>query len=444
MSVALVVVSFIVVLFVLVSSHELGHMVVAKRAGVKVEEFGIGFPPRLFAIKRGETSYSVNLIPLGAFVRTPGENDPTVPGSLASKGPWTRLGVYAAGPVVNVIVAFVILSVYFMLPTEVVRGDGVMVQSVSQGSPAEEEGIKPGDIMLRMDEQQIREWKDVKEAVNSNGGEEKNLLLQRGGEQIGVNLKPEFDSDPDVNRYTIGVFLCWGIVTEVEEDSPAEEAGIRPGDTIIGINGEAVYSEEIILDALDSAGAGEEISLLLLRDGETVSTSLKPSAQDGNQTIGLHTEWVSGTRVETDRLPIWRAIHRGGDFVVHVPYLIKESIPIIREDPGKAVAGPIGAAQLTVEAVKASGFGIVLLMAGIISIGLALFNFIPIPPLDGGGMLIGLIEGIRRGKRLSARTVRLAYIAGTAFILTLFVGIMYNDIVRLIDYIRTGEGIFGL
>ncbi len=442
MSVALIIVSFIVVLFVLVSSHELGHMVVAKRAGVKVEEFGIGFPPRLFGIKRGETTYSLNLIPLGAFVRTPGENDPTVPGSLASKGPWTRLGVYAAGPIVNVVVALVILSVFFMLPYDVVRGDGIMVNHVSEGSPAKKGGVKPGDVILKIDEQEVHERKDVQEALNSDGGEEKSILVKRGGEQFAIDLVPEFDSDE--GQYIMGVLLWWGIVTEVESGSSAEEAGISPGDTIVGIDGKEIISDATMFVALNAAEGKEEVSLILLRGGEDISKTLKASPQGVFELTGIGTQWVSHTQFETERRPIWQAIYRGGHFVVRVPYLIKESIPIIREDPGKAVAGPIGAAQLTVEAVKASGFGIVLLMAGIISIGLALFNFIPIPPLDGGGMLIGLIEGVRRGKRLSARTVRLAYVAGTALILTVFVVIMYNDIVRLIDYIRTGEGVFGL
>ncbi|PIU22843.1 MAG: RIP metalloprotease RseP, partial [Chloroflexi bacterium CG08_land_8_20_14_0_20_45_12] len=98
MDIAIIIIIFIVCLFVMILVHELGHFVTAKRAGVKVEEFGIGFPPRLFGIKRGETVYSFNAIPAGAFVRLAGEDDPTVPRSLASKSPWTRLKVYAAGP----------------------------------------------------------------------------------------------------------------------------------------------------------------------------------------------------------------------------------------------------------------------------------------------------------------------------------------------------------
>jgi regulator of sigma E protease len=430
MSIAVAIICFIVVLFFLVSSHEMGHFIAAKRAGIAVEEFGIGFPPRLFAIKRRETLYSINLIPLGAFVRTTGENDPTVPGGLASKGPWTRMGVFAAGPLVNVFLAFVFLSVFFMVPTEEISGDGVMVHSVAEGSPAEEADIKPGDVILRIDGQEIHQWEDVQEAINSKGEEEKTLLLQRDGAPFELDLRPEFNSELD--RYTIGILLCWGIVTEVEEGSPAEEAGIMPGDTILGINNQAIYSAQSMSEAISSAEPGEKIEVVLLRGEEIISRSLELSSQNGGQAIGLNTQWVSNTRIEKQRLPFWQAIYRGGDFVVHVPELMVESFDLIKEDPSKAVVGPVGAGQLTVEAVRSFGLSNVLFLGGLISVGFALFNFIPVPPLDGGGMLVALIEGVRRGKRLSPRTVRLAYAIGTAFIITLFVLVFYSDILRLI------------
>ncbi len=430
MTIALAVIGFIVVLFVAITTHELGHMIASKRAGVPVEEFGIGYPPRLFAVKRGRTTYSINLILVGAFVRTPGESDPSVPDSLASKGPWTRMGVYAAGPLVNVFLAFLFLSVFFMLPTDVIRGDGVMIHSVSPGSPAEEAGLAAGDILLEIDGQAMRQWDDVQEAVNSNPEQEKTLLLDRNGETLQVELTPEFNAE--YGRHTIGILLSWGIVTEVEDGSLAQEADIRPGDTILSANGQAVYSDESMLDALGSAEPGQEIKLFLLRDDEVESASLPPDFQGGLEALGATNRWVANTRIETQRLPLWQALWRGGDYVVHIPQLIKESIPIIREDPSKAVVGPIGAGQLTVEAVRSFGLSNVLFLGGIISMGLALFNFIPIPPLDGGGMLIALVEGVRGGRRLSARTVQIAYIVGAAVILTLFVLIMYSDIARLI------------
>jgi regulator of sigma E protease len=442
MSIAITIIGFVVAILIMVTAHEFGHLLASKRIGVAVEEFGLGFPPRLFAFKRGETTYSVNLIPVGAFVKTPGESDYTVPDSLASKGPWARMFVYAAGPLVNVLVAFAVLSVFFMVPSDVVRGDGAMIHSVAEGSPAEEAGILAGDIILAIDGQEIGEWKDVQETVNSDEGEEKTLLLDRDGTEFELGVVPEFN--PDHNRYTVGVLLSWGLVTGVAEGSPAEEADIRVGDTILAAGGKAVYSDETLLEGLGSGGEGQEVEFYMLRDEEVVSATLQTEAGTGLEAVGLENRWVSNTRLESQRLPVWKAIYRGGEYIVRVPYLVKESIPIIQDDPSKLAVGVVGAGQLTVEAVQSSGFSNMLLLAGMVSLGLALFNFIPIPPLDGGGMLIAFIEGVRRGKRLSPRTVRYAYIAGTALMIGVFVIIMYNDIARVIRSIVTGESGFGL
>lgn len=433
MNIAIVIILFILTLFVVISLHELGHFITAKRAGVKVEEFALGFPPRLFGIKHGETLYSVNAIPLGAFVRCTGENDPTVPRSLASKGPWSRLAFYAAGPLVNIFLAFILLSAFFTLPTSGIVGNGVMVHSIVEGSPAEV-GIEPGDVILEVNRQLVYKWGDIQNMVNSSKeGEEITLLLQRDGSQSETSLKPEYD--PALEQRVIGVLLCWNIVNQVEEGSPVDEAGIMPGDTILSINGQAIYNGESMSRALASIAEGEKIHIALLRGQEEIIKEF----DSARQVTGINLRWVDGVRIEQGRLPVWKAAYLGGWYITHMPELIVASIPLIKEDPGKALVGPIGAGQLTVEAVKSAGFNFMLFMAGIISLGLALFNFFPIPPLDGGGMLVALIEGIRRGKRLSPHAMRLAYTIGTTFLITLMVLITFNDILRLIK----GEG-FGL
>ncbi len=434
MNIAIVIILFILTLFVVISLHELGHFIAARRAGVKVEEFGLGFPPRLFGIKRGETVYSVNAIPLGAFVKSTGENDPTVPGSLASKGPWSRLGIYAAGPLVSIFLAFILLSAFFTLPTSVVVGNGVMVHSVAKGSPAEVAGIEPGNVILKVNGNPVYKWGDIQSRVNSSEEEEEiTLLLQRDGSQSETSLKPEFD--PSLERRVIGVLLCWNIVNQVREDSAAAKVGIRPGDTILSINGHAIYNDESMSHVLASVAEGEKIHITLLRGGEEIVKEL----DSARQVTGIKLSWVDGVRIEQERLPVWKAAYLGGWYITHMPELIVASIPLIKEDPGKALVGPIGAGQLTVEAVKSAGFNFMLFMAGIISLGIGLFNFFPIPPLDGGGMLVALIEGVRRGKRLSSRAMRLAYTIGTAFLITLMVLITFYDILRLIK-----GGSFGL
>jgi len=428
MSVAVIIILFIVALFVAMCLHELGHFITAKRAGVKVEEFGIGIPPRLFGIKRGETIYSVNAIPLGAFVKAAGENDPTVPRSLAGKGPWTRLGIYAAGPLVNVFLAFILLSAFFALPYSVIAGDGLMVHAVEENSPAEEAGIESGDIILEIEGQPVRRRGDVQEIVNSvEEGAEVTLLLLSNGQVEEITLKPELD--PKSQLLKIGVWPWWNIVSNVGVGSPAYEAGIRDGDTILSINRQVIYNDESISSALHSIEEGEEIKLVLLREGKETSLSL---TNVGYQSLpGVDLRWVEGAHFEQERLPVWRAVYLGARDIIYMPVLIVEAIPQIIKSPDTALVGPIGAGQLTVEMVRSSGFSSILFMASIISLGLAIFNFLPIPPLDGGGMLVAFIEGCRRGRRLSTRTVRLAYTIGTAFLIGLVILVTFVDIWRL-------------
>jgi regulator of sigma E protease len=428
MSVAVIIILFIVSLFVAMCLHELGHFITAKRTGVKVEEFGIGLPPRLFGIKRGETIYSLNAIPIGAFVKAAGENDPTVPRSLAGKGPWTRLGIYAAGPVVNIFLAFVLISTFLALPYSVIAGDGLMVNSVVGNSSAEEAGIEPGDIILRVDGQPVHTQGDMQNIVNSvEEGSEVTLVLLRNGQEIPTTVKPKFD--PAQERQIIGALLCWNLVSQVDQGSPAYQAGIRAGDTISSINGQQIYSAESMSNALESVPEGGKIDMVLLRDGNQTTESLTSA---GYQTLpGVDMLWVEGAHMEQERVPVWRAAYEGASFVIRMPVLIVQAIPVMVRDPNLALVGPIGAGQLTVEIVRTYGFSNILFMASIISLGLGIFNFLPIPPLDGGGMLVALIEGARRGKRLSPRTMRLAYTIGTAFLIALVVLVTSMDIWRL-------------
>ena len=436
MSVVIIIVLFVVALFVAVCLHELGHFIAAKRAGVKVEEFGIGIPPRLFGIKRGETIYSVNAIPIGAFVKAAGEDDPTVPRSLAGKGPWTRLGIYAAGPLVNIFLAFVLLSAFLALPVSFVTGNGLMVHSVTVNSSAEEAGIEPGDIILEVGGQPLHRWGYMQDIVNSvEEGTEITLLLQRNGQEIQTTVKPKFD--PELQRSIIGVSLCWNLVSQVQEGSPAYEAGIRAGDTVLSVNEQGVYDDESMSSVLRSVAEGEKIDVVLLRGGNVTAASL--INVDYETLPGAELQWVDGTHIEQERLPVWRAVYSGARYIIYAPVLIIEAIPLMIESPDLALVGPIGAGQLTVEIVRSSGFSNILFMAAVISLGLGIFNLFPIPPLDGGGMLVALIEGFRHGKRLSTRTVRLAHYVGTALLIAIMVLVTFSDVYRLIS----GKG-FGL
>jgi regulator of sigma E protease len=439
MSLALIIFLFVVTLLVAVYLHELGHFVAAKRAGVKVEEFGIGIPPRLFGIKRGETLYSLNAIPVGAFVKAVGEDDPTVPRSLAGKGPWTRLGIYAAGPLVNIFLAFVLISAFLALPYSVIAGNGLMVRAIEANSPAEEAGIEPADIIMTVEGEHVRTSGDVQDILGPlEEGAEITLQLLRNGQVKEIILKPRLD--PESQQLKMGVYLWWNMVSQVEEGSPAYSAGLRPGDAIHSVNGQLTYNDESLAKSLGSVEAGEEVKLVLLPGDEPKETEEVSLIHDGSETLaGVELAWVEGTYLEQERIPVWSAVYSGARYIVYMPVLIVRSVRLIIQNPDLALVGPIGAGQLTVEMVRSSGLSNILFMGGIISLGLALFNFFPIPPLDGGGMLVALIEGFRRGKRLSTRTVRLAYTIGTALLIGLMVLVTFSDIFRIVS-----GGSFGL
>ena len=166
------------VLSVLILAHELGHYLAAKASRVKVEEFGLGFPPRLLSKKWGETRYSLNAILFGGFTKLSGEEDPTVPRSLASKSAGTRTLILGAGALMNFMLALLIFSITFMIPRDVLVGGQVLVEGVAPASPAAEAGIRPGDIILSADDKTVNNNSELSQYVQYNLGKEINLLIQ--------------------------------------------------------------------------------------------------------------------------------------------------------------------------------------------------------------------------------------------------------------------------
>lgn len=433
MGVFLTIIIIAVVLLTIIFFHELGHFIACRAAGVTVLEFGIGIPPRLFAFKRGDTEYSLNLIPLGAFVKPVGEQDPTIQGSLASRSPWVRMGVSAAGPLANGLLAFVLFSISLMIPMEVVVGNGVMVNQVSTGSPAEEADVLAGDIIMSVDGKDIHSSTDLRDAINSSEeGSEITLLLNRDGDEISRSLVPEYD--PEEHRLMMGVLIgqLGVMVDQVDEGSPAEEAGIQPGDVVLTVDGKRIYNSEDLSEAINSGEQGEELTLLLQRGSELISKDLVPefAPETGQLSIGVDGRWVE-TYTEKQRYPFLQAMATGGEYIIHMPSMIVDSFNTMGGDFSDAVVGPVGVVQIAGETTK-YGASAIIGLAGLISVGIGLFNLFPIPPLDGGGILVAAVEGARRGKRLSPRAMQLTYAIGAAFLITIFFVVTYNDILRLI------------
>lgn len=168
---AITIIIGLAVLSVIVIAHELGHFITAKTAGVRVEEFGLGYPPRLLSFKRGETRYSLNVIFFGGFTKMTGEEDPSEPRSLASKGIGTRLLVLSAGSLMNLILPLLLFSIAFMIPHNLAVGQ-VMVEEVAPNSPAAMTGIEPGDTILSINDKPVRNIGDLQRYVRLNLGKE--------------------------------------------------------------------------------------------------------------------------------------------------------------------------------------------------------------------------------------------------------------------------------
>ncbi|MFC1965386.1 RIP metalloprotease [Chloroflexota bacterium] len=199
------IISFLVIIMVLILAHELGHFITAKASGVKVEEFGLGFPPRLLSLKRGETLYSLNAIPLGGFVKMAGEEDPDVPGSLASKSIGTRLLVLSAGSLMNFLLPLLLFSIAFIIPYNVIAGQ-VTVEEVMPDSPAARAGIRPGDTIISVNDKPVNNNGDLYRYIRLNLGNEINMLVQhRDATKESIHVVPRWRSPEDQGATGIAI-----------------------------------------------------------------------------------------------------------------------------------------------------------------------------------------------------------------------------------------------
>ena len=416
---------FVLILSFLIFVHELGHFIAAKRAGITVEEFAIGFPPRAVKLWQDEgkitldgdafpisrrakvpkglqvgshvhteskvradgkteitaiqllnksaddadaadisgqvveavdkpTEYTINWIPFGGYVKMVGEEDPSAPGSFASKSKLARFIVLVAGAVMNLITAVIVFTIMFATGTPEVVGEAYIIEVVPN-SPAEEAGILPEDVVLQADDYVVENSRDLSEYISDHRGEEIALTLQREGVEQQVSLTPRVNPPP--GEGSIGVLI-----------------GTRPID--------------------------QRVTRLPLGESIVMGTTA---------TVGMI--------VQTFVVPI---------------AVLRDMIPAEQARP----VGPVGIYNLTDSAVGATvetGFVYpILLLTAILSTALAVTNLLPLPALDGGRILFVIIEAIR-GKRVSPEKEGAIHFVGLALLLTLMVVVSYNDISNPID-----------
>ena len=404
---------FLAIIVVLIVIHELGHYITGRLAGVKVLEFGLGYPPRLFGIKRGETEYTINAIPLGGFVRLLGEEDPGDPRSLAAKPRWVRLVVLGSGAAMNVALAIFLFALAVTIPREV-DISRARIAEVVPNSPAEEAGLQTGDVIFKIDGRDVQNISQLSYRIRLNLGNTIDVTVLRSGGTDGGEF------------ITLPVFARWS--TDVYIDADGIE---RPqGPTGITISPSYGSIQPVSLDEQ------EELRLLLLEDlGLSATDELPPG------------ESVPTTRLvpfsERQWNPPWEAIPLGIERSYESLVLARAEIEsrirggIAGSQGGFQVTGPVGIAQLTGEVVEVAGWVSLIEFAALISMNLAVLNILPLPMLDGGRITFVLIEFVRGGKRIAPQKEAIVHLIGLVAMLTFAVIITYFDLVRVFS----GEGI---
>lgn len=379
---------FLAVMVVLVVVHEIGHFATAKAFGVKVLEFGLGYPPRLWGRRIGETEYTVNLLPLGGFVRLLGEEDPSDPRSLAARPAWQRIIVLSSGALMNVLLPVALFTLVYVIPQDVPVGRAVVVD-VKPGSPAAEAGVQPGDLILAINGREVENTGDVSYLVHLYQGKTMTWTLRR---------------------------------------SIASPTGRSAGSEIVTVR---VYARWAAPPGQGPTG----IALAPL----VGNVPVRP--QDPDETDEQYRERVLRAQraqpVERRSYPVWEAVPKGVRSTAETLVLARNQIiSWIAQRTAPQVAGPIGIAQVTGEVVKQAGWVALLQLAALLSINLAVLNLLPLPMLDGGRIMFVVVEILRGGKRVPPEKEALVHLAGFVVLLCLVVVISYWDILRIIN----GEG----
>jgi regulator of sigma E protease len=365
--------SMLVVLGIMVLVHEFGHFAVAKFFRVRVEVFSIGFGTRLFGFRRGDTDYRLSLLPLGGYVKMAGEN-PTEertgdPGEFASHPRWQRILIGLAGPVANFVLAFVLMTGYYMMHNEVEQylyGPAV-VDMVPPNSAAAHAGIQAGDRIVKFDKDQNPTWEKVRIRAALDANSVVPFTVERN-----VNGQPQrFSSDlylldgskgQDFEIENIGLIPRYQTdplkVHDVEPGFPADKAGLKAGDTIESINGQTLHSVPAVMAFLQQQN-GQPVALNVLRDGKQLTLHVLPIwADNGAGQMGYRLGFKANLppfRVE--QLPLPQAVRHSVSFNLHNSGYILDVLHrlITRRSNVQQLSGPIGIARDTGEAITMPG-----------------------------------------------------------------------------------------
>lgn len=423
----------------MVLMHEFGHFLLAKLLGVRVEIFSIGFGPRLFGRRRGDTDYRLSALPLGGYVKMAGDTPGELTGEpheFLSKPRWQRSLIVLAGPLTNILMAiFFLTGLYaYNYERDAYLDEPAVIGVVLPDTPAQRAGLQVGDRIARFGRLQSPTWEEVLLETGLGRGDSVSLEVERGGATVALELAL-------TQQEREGGGVGWlpelrPMVQSVSRGMPAEKAGLRRGDLLLALNGEPVRIDpqrpNFFSDRLQQAG-GKPAVVTIKRENQTFDVTITP-------VFGDHPEgrrWVLGLslgapRVQKD-LTLGQAFQMSlranaalsGRMLVLVGRLLTGGASL------RGLQGPVGIVALSGEVGEQGGTPQIVNLMAAISLSLGILNLLPFPILDGGHLLFFTIEGALR-RDVSLRIKEITYNVAFVLLIALAAVVMYNDIARIL------------
>jgi regulator of sigma E protease len=442
--------AFIVLIGVMVVVHELGHFVVAKLCKVRVEAFSFGFGPRLFGFRIGETDYKVCLLPLGGFVKMTGETESGLTGSpsemdsngaandpraFTARPRWQRMLIGLAGPFFNFLLTLGLMWFYFAFINEVpsVTVKTTTVEWVTPGSDAATAGLETGDVIVSFDNVKNPDWESVYDHARLNANQPVPMAVDRGGKTIPMSLfVPSSAKSDSFDLSDMGIspqFLPGPIaVAEVQPGMPAAQAGLQNGDAIEAVDGQAFHSVNTLL-AYMQAGKGKPMTLTVLRSGATLQIVATPEKLDTRYMLGFST---TPTPIRDEPLSLVSAAGKSLGFFRDNALLVGEVLDRLftHRLSVTQMMGPVGIAKAAGEAAQMDGWYPKFGLAAEISLQLGMLNLFPFPILDGGMILLLLIESVLRHD-ISLVIKERIYTAAFVVLMAFVAFTIFNDVSKL-------------
>jgi regulator of sigma E protease len=424
--------AFVFVLGVLIFVHELGHFLMARRIGVRVLTFSLGFGPKLLSFRRGDTEYCISAIPLGGYVKMAGENpEDTRTGAedeFLSKTKWQRFQVLVMGPLMNIVLAIVVMAIVLYQGAQLpaFEQQPVVVGTFSPNSAGERAGLKLGDRIVTIDGKPVDTWEQFSMAILPKAKREVSIGYMRNGQQGALTVVPDAQGKFEMGDLGVQPTIHPEVVA-VSKGEPADEAGLQGGDIVLAAGGEQSVTYDHLLTAIKSH-SHQALPLTVKRGDRVFDIVVTPRPIGTKVMIGAQINAFETHTVEPGPLEAVKL-----SFAKNWEWtrLIVQTLAglFTRETSVKQLMGPVAIADLSGTAAQAGWIQLFSLMA-MISLNLGLLNLMPVPVLDGGHIFILSLEGLAR-RDFSMKVKEKMLLAGFVLLLMLMVTVIYNDLMRI-------------